>query len=79
MTYEEYFDQIWGGIEVYAESQCKEEEEDELPDLQSEVDPYLVIEALARVTQDSSPVTSIVTKRWVTENSRVMLPVTGVG
>ena len=33
----------------------------------------------ARVTQDSSPVTSIVTKRWVTENSRVMLPVSGVG
>jgi len=46
MTYEEYFDQIFGGIEAYAESQCIEE--DELPDLQSEADPYLVIDALAR-------------------------------
>lgn len=46
MTYDEYFDQIWGGIEAYMEGQCIEE--DELPDLQSEVDPYLVIESLAR-------------------------------
>ena len=46
MTYDEYIDLVSGGIEVYMEDHCIEE--DELPDLQSEVDPYLVIELLAR-------------------------------